>query len=185
MPSSLDVTCPRCGGHARYEHAEIALINRKKNIDFFRHSRDFSTARVETHGGKANAAILWHGLHRKDPLTVPPLPREERLDDWIRNRNIGPKLDAGVIACPACGLRRKHLLDWPHDALFQIEHRGKLLWAFTRDHALELLDYVRSESRSRGQYRHKVFLMKVPTHFLTAKARDDVSKKLEALLKSQ
>lgn len=184
MPAVLDVRCPRCGGPARYDHAGIACIKRRENVDFFRRSRDFSTARVDTAGGKAHVAVLWHGLNRRDAHTMPPLPGDETLDSWLRDRHTGPHPDAGVITCPGCGLRRKHRLDWPQDAWFQIAYRGHVLWAFTRDHGLELLDYVRAQNRCRGRYRYRAFLMKVPTLFLTARARGDVAKKLEALLKS-
>ena len=61
--------------------------------------------------------------------------------------------------------------------------QGHVLWAFDRESALVLLDYLRSESRQRdGNW--KTFLLHVPSHFLKKKAREDVSKKLGKLLLS-
>ena len=85
--------------------------------------------------------------------------------------------------CAKCGLNCKHELDWPGDAFFQIEYRNNILWAFDRDTAIVLLKYIASEDRDRHRYGHRMlFLMKVPSMFLSKKARETVVKKLSAVL---
>lgn len=88
----------------------------------------------------------------------------------------------GVVACRACGCRRKHDLEWPEEAYFQIEYKGKALWAFDRERAGELLENVRSEDRNRQGFKWRSFLMHVPSHFPRKAAREAVSKKFERLL---
>jgi hypothetical protein len=88
----------------------------------------------------------------------------------------------GAVACNACGLRARHCLDWPKDALFQIDYCGHVLWAFHRESAQELRSYIASEDRDREGYRWELFLRHIPTTFLTAKARDAVVKRLDRIL---
>jgi hypothetical protein len=81
-------------------------------------------------------------------------------------------------------MRRKHRLDWPADAFFQIAFRGRVLWAFDRATMQSLIDYVEAVDRKPVRRRGRQgFLMKVPTHFLVAKSRDRVAKKLRDRLR--
>ena len=185
MPVVLDITCPQCRKPARFEHAEARPIARRDNVGHFRKSQDFDVVKAkDASGGIANCAIYWHGLNRQDAATRPGLPEGEKQDGWQHPRGYTPRLDHGVASCTACGLRRKHALAWPKDALYQADYRGHVLWAYNREHAGELLDYIRSTTRNRHDYTFQASLMKVPSVFLSAKAREAVAKKLELLLKS-
>ena len=117
---------------------------------------------------------------------VDDLPEDYKPSDWHHSVSQGSprRVDLGTLVCPACGKRRKHTLDWPQDAYYQIEHRGEVLWAFDRECASELLEYVKSSDRKREGYRYKLFLMKVPGVFLGQKVRGAISKKLQGLLSS-
>ena len=99
--------------------------------------------------------------------------------------SIGCGLDdgrAGAISCDACGLNRKHDLDWPNDAFYQIEYRNSVLWAFNRDSASELLTYIESETES-GKTSVQQLPDEIPAEFLTRKARGTVVKRLTAVLR--
>ena len=89
------------------------------------------------------------------------------LCDWTP---LGAKL---AIRCPGCGAWRRCDPSWPDEAWFRIDDWGEVLWAWDRSTLESLIRYVVGSDRA--------FLMKVPTHFLKAKARDAVLKKLRKL----
>ena len=91
-------------------------------------------------------------------------------------------LDLGVLICPKCFLRRKHLLRWPQEAYFQIDYRDQTLWAFDRQMALDLLGFIKSDERDRHAFQYSYSLRKTPSYFLTAKGRPAIVKKLEQVL---
>jgi hypothetical protein len=113
------------------------------------------------------------------------LPGGYSPEDWDHSpylyRSHG--LDIGSVTCQSCGYRKKHSLNWPDEAYFQIDYKGKVLWAFDRESATVLRDYVRSETRQRDG-KWKAFLLHIPSHFLKKKAREEVSKKPGKLLLS-
>ena len=39
---------------------------------------------------------------------------------------------SGQLHCPACARRSPHVLVWPDQAYYQVEHRGQVLWALDR-----------------------------------------------------
>ena len=92
-------------------------------------------------------------------------------------------LDVGSVDCTQCGLRQFHQLKWPQDAYYQIEYKGQLLWAFQRETANELKEYILSRDRDRTKFQWQFFLLHVPTIFLKQNARDEIVKKLEKLLR--
>jgi hypothetical protein len=49
--------------------------------------------------------------------------------EWEHGRE---KANWGVICCPHCGVRRKHLLDWPKDAFYRAESAAGLLGVLAR-----------------------------------------------------
>lgn len=186
MPHVLDVGCPGCGAHAKFEFAEDARIHLRKDIAYFQDSKDFDYVKTEDLGGGfCHIALYFHGLGRRDLAAIDDLPDGYSLADWQHNQYWMRSHDGrtGAISCAACGLNRKHDLVWPNDAFFQIEYRGSILWAFNRDSASELQTYIESEDRNRQNFTYSNFLMKIPTVFLTKKARGAVVRKLTAVLR--
>ena len=82
----------------------------------------------------------------------------------------------GLVQCTHCHSNKKHKLNWPNDAYWQWEIRGKLLWAWHSRHAHNILEFVRKTDRPS---RYNPDLTYVPSHFLSAKIRDLVVKKIE------
>lgn len=82
-------------------------------------------------------------------------------------------------------MRWRHVFEWPQDAHFQIEYRGQVLWAFERSSMVALIDFVASTDRRNTRRPSAGFLMKVPSHFLVAKALAPVLKKLRAKMGKQ
>jgi hypothetical protein len=186
MPHVVDVRCPKCGGPALFEFAEVVRIQRRDDIPFFETSSLFRYCMFEGASGSGR----WHGalyyalLHGPAETTISELPAGYSPSDWKHSKYLyrSHGLDEGAVACGACGLRQRHALNWPTDARFQIEHRGQVLWAYNRESAQELRRYIASEDRSRTGYRWGSFLLHVPTVFLTAKARAAVVKQLDRIL---
>ncbi len=85
----------------------------------------------------------------------------------------------GLFQCPHCHANKKHKLHWPHDAYWQWDIRGEFLWAWNRDHAEAIMAYVSGTERPS---RYSYHLRYIPSHFLSAKVRDLVVRKMEQSL---
>lgn len=182
MPHILAVRCPDCGAEAVFEFAESVLIRGRADVLYFKTSKDFGVQEICSHGW-TKLAVYWHRLGT--PLSaIDDLPEGYHPGMWEHSEHFvrqGPG-DLGTVVCAHCGLRRRHVLEWPQDAFFQIEHRGHVLWAFERSSMVALVDFVASTDRQNPRRPWSGFLMKVPSHFLVAKAREPVLKKLRAKL---
>ena len=147
----VDIVCPACGARCVFEEP-------------------FQFAPLEP-TGEARSGPSWAGRRviEKFPAEFP----------WTPPRDGYQRMKQGMAACPACGLRRRHALDWPQDAFWRWDVRGRALWAADRAHALEILEYVRSAQRPA---RRSPDLKRIPSFFLTAKNRDLVVSRIEKSL---
>lgn len=187
MPHRVSIRCPDCGAPAEYEFAEIVRIKLAADVEFFQKSDAFEHQLFEDScGGRWHGAVFYHGLRGSTLSMIRDLPEGYRPEDWEHSRYLlrSHGLDIGSVTCHACGCRKKHSLNWPDEAYFQIAYRGKVLWAFDRESATVLLDYIRSGIRQRDR-EWRAFLRHVPSHFLQKKAREEVTKKLGKLLGSE
>ena len=87
----------------------------------------------------------------------------------------------GKLSCLACVLVKQHVIEWPRDAYFSFSVRNKVLWAWNRQHAIDIRDYLSSTDRVEKNYNHAESLYLIPEVFKTAKNR---SKCVEAINKS-
>ncbi len=188
LPDCVSVRCPNCEGHAQFEYASYVGIKERKDIGYFEASDHFTyVTSTDSYNAMKHLAVYYHGLNGNTLHTISDLPDGYETEHWTYTTTWGAGrmyryLDHGVLACPACHLRRKHVLKWPDDAWFQVTYRGQTLWAFDRDSATSLLAFVSATDRKLKHFSHNKFLLKVPAHFLSAKARGPVVKKLSALL---
>jgi hypothetical protein len=91
-----------------------------------------------------------------------------------------------VVKCYSCHLVDAHAVNWPEDAYFQWDIRGHILWAFNREHATVLLEFIRSDERDETQFGyHSKNLRRLPTHFIAANMRDLIVKEISATLKME
>ena len=102
-------------------------------------------------------------------------PWRDPDNPWEHGRG---KENWGVIACPACGLRRKHLLDWPKEAFYQAESSIGLLWAYSREHLVQIQRYVAGDRARRGTFD----MNRVPKEFILVRNRERVLKAIERML---
>lgn len=185
IPAKLAVTCPACQREAQFEFATLALINRKKDVDWFKTNDAFEYVKAQTGGGGGyqHHALYYPNLHPGRLSAIDDWPEGYSPANWTRRSDwIYTRQSLGAIACPHCGFKEKKLLDWPNDAWFQIQYRNQTLWAFNRDMTAVLADYIADTNRSREGRRYRTFLMTIPKPFLAAKARDTVVKRLKARL---
>lgn len=184
MTHRVSVPCPACLKEAFFEFAEAVKIRERKDIPYFKTSKFFDYAREKNqYGGHLNYAYYYHGLHLQHGFpALSDLPSGYKMEDWAHPPYLLRSFihNLGTLFCLHCGMRRKHGLDWPEEAYFQISYKEQVLWAYDRRCAGELMAYIQSTDRKRGSYKFKPFLLKVPAHFLTQKARAAVVKRLKA-----
>ena len=186
MPHTLDVKCSRCEQRAYFEFAEIVRIKEKKDAQFFKDSDQFEYLLCQDScGHKWHGAMFFPGLHGRTVNTIRELPDGYVPSDWAHSQYLyrSSNLDVGSVDCDQCGLRQLHQLKWPQDAYYQIEYKGQILWAFHRETANELKEYILSKDRDRTKFQWHSFLLHVPMIFLKQNAREEIVKKLEKLLR--
>ncbi|EKE76146.1 hypothetical protein [Gallaecimonas xiamenensis] len=171
LPAPIEVRCPHCQGQA-----------------FFEEPFEFHSAR------HFDASAEHRPVHRwSNWLVVERFPSHYR---WKAPRSSGayirsggyqeggvpeseggyPLMTQGLIRCPACHQQSRRRLQWPTDAYWQWQIRGQCLWAWDRQHALAILAYVQADNRPSRRGGSPVRY--VPSHFLTAKIRELVVRKL-------
>lgn len=185
MPHGVDVACPACAKPAVFEFAEVVRIALRRDVPFFQAHPLFEYRLCQDScGNKWHAAFFFHGLHVRDTGALRDLPEGYSPSDWDHSKHLvrSHGTDWGAAFCANCGLRRRHQLAWPKDARFQVDHRNTVLWAFNRESALELRDFIASDHRDRSKYRWEAFLRHIPKEFLARGARKDVVERLDRLL---
>lgn len=185
IPHQLDVACPACRQRAEFEFAEVVRIELKSDVAFFQNSKVFEYHQFEDScGHRWHAAAYFQGLHGAPHRAIRDLPQGYFAQDWehpgyLRHRKNWP---VGSVRCTNCHLRRVHKLNWPGDAYYSIAYRHHVLWAFHRESAVALLEYLLSEHRNVWGFGWGAYLMHVPTIFKVRKAREAVGKQLSKLL---
>lgn len=185
IPHHLDIVCPRCQHRAEFEFAEVVRIKLKADIDFFQKSSLFDYQQFKDSCGHLwHAAVYFQGLHGRPRQAIHELPEGYDAGDWDHSRYLENRKGwpVGSIRCSSCHTRARHVLRWPDEAYFSIAYRNHVLWAFHRESAVDLIQYLQSKERNRSRYRWGSFLLYVPTVFKAGKARESVVKQLGKLL---
>lgn len=160
----IDIKCPNCGNLAKFEEP----------FEFW--------SKIEANADDNRPTHRWGGwtVVERFPSQVSWKPPSSSCQYLRGGGNTGkggyPLLTNGLVQCQSCHVNNKHVLCWPSDAYWQWSIRGELLWAWDKDHAQLILNYVKTRMRpSRQSYS----LRYIPTHFLSAKVRDLVVQKME------
>lgn len=163
----IDINCPDCGGLAEFEEP----------FEFL--------SKGDVHHDEMKPAHQWGGwtVLERFPSQL-PWKAPSGSDQYLRgggdsSKGGYPVLTNGLVQCSHYHSNRKHKLNWPIDAYWQWEIRGELLWAWDKMHAKIVLDFVRNTARPS---RHSPRLMYIPSHFLSAKVREQVVQKMERSL---
>lgn len=181
----LDVSCPDCRGLARFDAATIRAISLKQDVAFFQQHPTLEYGLFTSQSGQNwHGARYFPGLHGDPRRSLHSLPQGYQGEDWgntyLPDAHMTECL--GSVTCEQCGFRARHLLQWPVEAYFSLTYKGQLLWAYNREAANDLLDYLLSDRRRPDHYRWARFLRHVPTLFKTRKARPAVARQLSRLL---
>jgi hypothetical protein len=187
MPHVLDVLCPSCGSRCVFEFAEAAKIRHRSEVAAFQAHRHLDYELVEDrNGARYHQAVFYAGLALSSVESLRDLPDGYAPSDWAHSQYLTRRDPSrGAIRCARCGLRARHTLRWPTDAAFSVLHKGQVLWAFHRESAVDLRDFIASTDRTASDYRWALFLRKVPGHFLGAKDRERIVKQLDRLLEGR
>lgn len=179
FPDTLALKCPNCESAADFDFAHfIALKQKPKNPVFRKHWAFKHRSTKLPWGGKYDGAIYYHPHRGYGGIKKIP---EERLPASKESAGFfgHGSFPFGTLSCAFCKTRRKHRLKWPDDAFFQIDYRGRALWAFDRESFNALRAFIASFDRNKFGHRgFASFLFHIPGHFLTKKARAEISRKL-------
>jgi hypothetical protein len=189
-PHIISIKCPSCESHATFQKS-VGIANPKKiDREYFDKSKHFSAFYTKHHGRFQYNVWYDTGLG-KNIDNVSDLPDGYTASDFKPSRYSWPlrKFSRGVIACNHCTLRRRANINWPEQAYFSVEYKNKKLWAFNREMAQAILEYLKDPSRKKFSQSSKNqtaygWLNNLPTVFQTKKATPQVIKKLEKLLAS-
>ncbi|TCK02592.1 hypothetical protein [Marinobacterium mangrovicola] len=185
MPHILDIKCPWCGRHAVFEFGEVVRITLKKDIAFFEESDLFEYYQFkDSCGHKWHGAVFYANLHGGSTEAIHELPEGYKPENWNHSKYLtrSQGTDLGSVSCGHCHTRKPYILNWPYDAFYSINVKNKTLWAFNRESAVDLRDYIESTDRKTSKYRWASFLLHIPTTFKKHSVRDSVVKKINRLL---
>jgi hypothetical protein len=88
-----------------------------------------------------------------------------------------------VTKCTNCHEIAIREVTWPEDAYFQWDIRGHTLWAWNREHAQVLLDFLGSKERDESKYGwYAKGLSKLPGELISSKVRGLVVKRIKETL---
>jgi hypothetical protein len=155
----LAVRCPACDGQAIFTSPYDYLTG----VD-----ADQSAADPRSKGVRYSSGFAIERFPDIFPWRDPNNPYLARLSREIW----------GVLSCCECVYRRKHLLDWPTDAYYQIDFPFGTLWAYTRAHLVQIRKMLADEwqgPQPRALYR-------VPKESLIKRNRSKALRGVEKLL---
>lgn len=185
MPHIVDIKCPQCGGHANFEFSEIVKINLKRDIPFFQESTLFENCQfIDSCGHKWHAAIFYPILQGCSTEAIGDLPEGCKPEDWEHSKYFSGDrrcIYIGAFRCHSCHLCESNVLNWPNDALHQIEKKGSTLWAFNRKSLVDLRDFILSKEREVGSHKWSFYLRHVPSVFKSKNNLGKVVKKLNKI----
>jgi len=161
----IDIDCPDCGHLAMFEEP-------------------FEFRSLDDRSAEERPCHQWGGwlVVERYPTQFPwiaPTGSHQFLRGGGGGGGGYPLYSHGLVLCSHCHANRKHKLTWPRDAHWQWAIRGQVLWAWDRHHAAEILAFVRLANRPS---RRSPGLRHIPSHFLSAKVRPDVVRRIEASL---
>lgn len=188
MPHKLDIKCPVCGSHSVFEFAEVVKIELRKDVPFFKQSDIFEYSMfTDSCGHKWHGAVFFANLHGGSTDAITSLPAGYSPERWAHSKYLMTSHsfstgDLGAFCCSHCQTRKTYVLKWPEDAYYSISYKGNVLWAFDRESAVELRDYIASNERKTEMFKWAKFLLHVPTVFKKQNARDNIVKQINKVL---
>jgi hypothetical protein len=102
-----------------------------------------------------------------------PITKATQVGASISYEAIGePGIFEADISCLNCGFSGRKTIHWPRDAFWKCQVKGKILWAFSLEHANVLLEFIQSSNRNYHDHTgYLASLLHLPKHFKLAKNR--------------
>ena len=122
-----------------------------------------------TCGSKADVTGVEQIIKRVGPSTRPK--EKQYTDDFNAN-----------VSCLNCGLIRQETFQWPVDAFYHDDVKGKVIWAWNLEHAEVIKEFISSTSRYFRKYKFSSALYHLPEHFKLSKNRDACLKTLDRMI---
>ncbi|WP_040557198.1 hypothetical protein [Reinekea blandensis] len=185
MPHQVEINCPSCGSPCVFEFAEVVKIKQKKDVPFFEQSDIFDySVFTDSCGHKWHGAVYFANLHGGSTKAITNLPDGYSPESWSHSRYLvrNHGLDLGAFSCNHCLTRKPYILQWPQDAYYSFNYKGAVLWAFHRESAIDLRDYIASYERKPEEFKWSSFLLHVPTIFKKQNAREPIVRQINKLL---
>jgi hypothetical protein len=158
-PASFTIACPTCAGPAEFRFPfELVTAKRPSQLEPWPSAEDAS----------------WGGWR--------VIQHDPSLYRWKQPPQGYTQTNDGIRRCPRCVGRFKHVLDWPADAYYRFDLREALLWAWTRQQAVALADFIESKERRPEATGSYLFLHHVPKAFLAHGARERIVRKIRSRL---
>jgi len=173
MSGPIDIKCPDCGRLANFEEP----------FEFLSPGQRSPAGERPSEGRPVHKWGQWSVVERFPAQFAwkAPSASARHLRGGRGNEERYPLLTNGLVLCSNCHANGKHKLAWPSDAYWQWEIRGRVLWACDRRHAELILKVIRQGIRPP---RYSPWLRHIPSHFLSAKVRSEVVRKIEASLRA-
>ena len=89
----------------------------------------------------------------------------------------------GDASCLKCGYLKREKFQWPVDAFYCGEVKGKVLWAWNFEHVKAIKDFISSIDRNYKKYQYPSSLYHLPEHFKLSKNKEACLKALNKMIK--
>lgn len=176
------VECPKC--------RKLAVVTTKQSHDT---SEDKLICHNCNHSEKADELIRHHAIVKRACDNC-------GLSIEINIPNNKEKVKDLTVHCPHCGTVRTYeprndayTLTYENTGIgdpvfnlplwFQTEIKGKVFWAYNREHLNEIRKYVSAKLRERQTMTHTTMVERLPNFIKTRKNREIIIKNIDKLMK--
>ncbi len=87
------------------------------------------------------------------------------------------------LNCSKCGYTNEKIINWEKDAYWKFNIKGKILWAWNLEHAIAILEFIKSKNRKQTNRELPFSFLHIPEFFKLAKNRETVIRKITKTIK--
>ena len=183
-PERISIRCPRCGDQAVFAFGRHAYVDDRPTRVALGKRASCQTFTTTLEGEKRHV-VVFHALLAPEGEAPPFEGTSLAKVGWDRDGTRPRKhegMTLGAFACGVCLTTKAHALTWPSDAFYVCAVQGQTLWTWTRDECLALRDFVAATDDGRAMMPERLGLRQLPPDLLEGSGRDELVKRLDALL---
>ena len=137
----------------------------------------------------------WFSFPQYFSVSCPKCGAEARANELPNLKNVNnqvvrykPEVVSGAfkceVSCLKCGYQSDSTnIHWADDAYWRFDVRGKVLWAWSKEHALTIRDYLASTDRREDEFGiYRISLLHLPKHFKLSKHRTAAVKSINNVI---